>query len=203
MPRGKKTSESVSKKSKKHEEVDEVDVDVDEVELVSKKTSKKSSKDKSSKKKPIEVEDDLSELDIDDDDDIPAHESAENDTVVQTVQKEREKPVRKTIDPKTPIGELSIQDGLNYYIQLGDQTCNPSLKYGALNLLKDLTGRRRPGQNYGSKSNRNGNGGPQFNQRGGSQNRGRGGSQNRGRTFNPRSTPQQRESVAELYDEQE
>jgi len=69
---------------------------------------------------------------------------------------------RKMIDPTTPIGNLSIQDGIKYYIQLGERTCNPELKKGMLQLLRTLTGRnpmhmntRRPPSRYGSKSNRN------------------------------------------------
>jgi hypothetical protein len=107
----------------------------------------------------VNDEDDLSDLDVNEDDNTPI-ETAENDTIIQN----NEKPPRKIIDPKTPIGQLSIQDGLSYYIQLGEESCNPQLKYGALNLLKQLTGKqRRYPPRYGSKSNRN------FNPRGGFQ----------------------------------
>jgi hypothetical protein len=185
MPRGKKTRETTNKKNRKIEEEDEENIDeiIDE-ETPKKKSAKKASMvtSKTSKKgkkpeikediKEADSEDDLSDLDVDDEDTLDDNdrpvESAENDTVVSSQKHER--PPRKIIDPKTPIGQLSIQDGLNYYIQLGEESCNPQLKFGALNLLKQLTGRRRRyPPTFGSKTNRN------FNPRGGFQQRRGGG----------------------------
>ena len=58
----------------------------------------------------------------------------------------------KTINPETAIGELKADEILNYLISLGEETLNPGLRFGALSLLKQLTGRRRRNP-YGSKRN--------------------------------------------------
>ena len=212
MPRGKKTQESSKRKTKKvvdDEDFEEeiVNDDEEQEELPKKKSSKKpaakSKTPKKNKKSDPDEEDDLSDLDVDDED-TPAIESADNDTVVSQ-RHERTPP--KIIDPKTPIGQLKTDDILSYLIQVGSDTLNPQLKYGALNLLKQLTGRvRRPQQQYGSKSNRNG-----FNQRtvGGFAPRGGNGGNN-GRNQN-NYTPnnknkhrsQQKDNNDDLYDDQE
>jgi len=62
---------------------------------------------------------------------------------------------RRIVDPKTPIGQLNIEDILTHLIKVGSDTLNPQLKYGAINLINQLTGRRRTGGNglNGNKNN--------------------------------------------------
>jgi hypothetical protein len=160
MPRGKKPQETNRRKNKKVEEEEEEEEEfMNEEEEVPKKSSNKKSSakgksvKKSSKRVEPDDEDDLSDLDVEEED-TPAIESADNDTVVS---QKRERTPAKLIDPKTPIGELKTDEILSYLIQVGTQNLNPQLKYGALNLLRQLTGRRRPASRpaYGSKSNRN------------------------------------------------
>lgn len=165
MPRGKKP-ESSSSSSKKTKKVDVSDNELeaeDQTQVVKKKSLKKDKVIKKSKKTDSDNEaneadqlDELSDLDLDDEDgdgnDAPAIESGDNDTIVASGNR-REKPQRKIIDPTTPIGDLSIQDGLSYYIQLGEELCNPQLRYGALDLLNRLTGKPRRRRNFGSKTN--------------------------------------------------
>lgn len=114
--------------------------------------------------------DELSDLEIDDED---AAESSKNDMVVRSNTKpQQNRRQHAIIDPTIPIGELSVRDGLSYYIQLGGNpnNPNPTLKYGALNLLRRLEGRSghsktsRGSKSYrgsktsrGSKTNRGGN----------------------------------------------
>lgn len=175
-PRSKKGQDTTSRKKKKEieEEVEDIinddDEEEDETPKKSKKETSKSSKSKKSKKAD-EDEDELSELEGVDDEELPV-ESNENDEVA-TSQRSEKRPV-KIIDPKTPIGSLKTDDILSYLIQVGTDTLNPQLKYGALNLLQQLTGRRRRPM-YGSKSNRGfPRGGGGFQQRGGRPNGGRG-----------------------------
>ncbi len=210
MPRG--------KKSKKDEDQDIEDVenneDVEELELENKKKSSRSSKSskssgssklsksskssRSSKTKKSkktdnntgdageDEEDELSDLDVHDDD-MPA-ETNDQDEIV-TFKPER--PPIKIIDPKSQIGKLKPEEILNYLIQYGTENTNPTLKVGAIILLKKITGKYRRPNNNGSKRN----GPPRGFPRGG----GRGGG---GRGFNPRN--QQRGQVPpqeNLYDD--
>lgn len=147
MPRGKKP-ETKNKKGKYHEEDDSIDDIIEEDELeeaTPKKASKKSKKSSKGKKKQEEEEDELSEIEVDDEDNaedednVPV-ETADNDQVVST---QKQKTPIKKIDPKIPVGELKANEILSYLIQLGDDNLNPTLKRGALNLLLELTGRRR------------------------------------------------------------
>lgn len=158
MPRVKKSGQS--KKSKKiiEEEDDDFDQIIEEDEPVKKKSSRKSSK---SKKEVVESssEDDLSDLDINESD-APPRETHDNDVVVNS---RRDKQPVKIIDPETPIGELKTDEILNYLINEGDKTLNPQLKFGALKLLKQLTGKWRS-SNYTSKR---GYDSRRFSQRGG------------------------------------
>jgi hypothetical protein len=199
MPRGKKDDLPVKKgkASKKvvEESEEEIDDEIIDEEPVVKKGSKKGAKTsastakKSSKKaKPAKDEDDedeLSEIDIDDED-APDEEEEDqeedHDEVVHSAaghgaHQERPPVPRKVIDPKTPIGQLNIEDVLGHLINVGTETLNPQLKYGAINLLNQLTGRRRP-----FRPNNNGN------TRGGFQQRGPGGNgpNGGGRGFVPR-----------------
>lgn len=94
-------------------------------------------------------EDELSDINIDDEEDMRHEETGDNDEVVSSQRTPR---VRKIIDPKTPIGSLRTDDVLSYLAQVGEDTLNPYLKRGALRLLGELTGRPRyPPQQYGSK----------------------------------------------------
>ena len=209
MARGKGKRETTPKRNKKiveeeEEEEENIEDEIIEEEPPKRKSSKKVVvKGKNNKKgKKDEDEDELSDLDVDEEDQ-PAIESAENDVVISSQIHDRQP--RKMIDPKTPIGQLSIQDGLSYYIQLGEDSCNPQLKYGALNLLKQLTGRRRNGpQNFGSKSNHGG-----FVPRGGFQQRGGRGAGQRPRDTDTRlggrgpqrSQSRSQDNDGDLYDE--
>ena len=153
MPRQKKTEETnTRRKSKKVVEEEEEDVTSDEVIEEPKSGRKTASKAKPAKKGKKRVEDDdedsdeLSDLPVDD---IEALEdSGDNDEVVTNNKPDR--PPRKIIDPKSRIGSLGIDDILAYLIQVGEQNMNPQLKYGAINLLGQLSGRRRrpPQQNF-------------------------------------------------------
>jgi hypothetical protein len=76
----------------------------------------------------------LSDLEVDEED--PSN-------IDEVVSGTTHSPPHKEINPRTPIGDLKIEDVLGFLIQTGAQTLNPQLKYGALNLLQQLTGRRR------------------------------------------------------------
>lgn len=175
MPRGKKNQEpTTTKRGKKvveEEEDEDVEDLIDEEEAPPKKPNKKTpakttARGKKSKKNVSEEEeeDDLSSIDVDEED--APNESGETEEVISTHK--AEKPPHKVIDPKTPIGQLKPVDILSYLIRVGIDDANPTLKYGALNLSKQLTGQRRRTPNYGSKGNRyNQNNYNQNNYRGG------------------------------------
>lgn len=185
MPRAKKI-EDPKKRSKKQDEVIEDDEIIDEADEVgSVKNSKKSksksvpskkSKERSRNDSEDEVDDELSDIEMEDE--TPQNEGSENDEVVRTGPRSHSRP-QKLIDPKSTIGDLKTEDILSYLIQVGDTTLNPQLKYGALNLLRDLTGksrRPRPRPEFGSKrcgfgrsdrGGRNGYGGDRNGDRGG------------------------------------
>lgn len=151
MPRVKKVSDNKSRKAIE----DEVDEILAESETVPKKTRKVQKKVKEPSEDEISEINEFDNLDSDEEEEPPVVESSDNDSVVK--QKPRQPFKKNLVDPTTPIGELSIVDGLRYYIQLGESSCNPQLRQGALNLLRQLTGRynnRRRYQN-GSKTNRN------------------------------------------------
>ena len=160
MPRPKKFEEPASKRKGKKIVEEEDDIIEEEVNSP-KKTRKAAPKPKARKGKKVESEeeDDLSELDVEDEE-APA-ESGENDEVVSNNAQVRQP--RKVIDPKTSIGKLKPDEILNYLIQLGADTLNPQLKFGSINLLNQLTGRRgRPppyGSNRGNFGQRGGGGG--------------------------------------------
>ena len=178
MPRGKKTPTNNKKELKKKTKKDEDEEDSleeiieDDEEEAPKKTKKKTaqkSKGKS-KKAESEEEDELSDIDDEEDDNSPL-ETNENDEVVTSNKPDR--PPIKVVDPKTPIGKLKTDEILSYLIQQGTDSLNPQLKYGALNLLKQLTGRQRrpqPSFQTGGRGNFNPRG--SFSQRGGRPNNG-------------------------------
>lgn len=164
MPRTTKKDTSKDSKKKKSKDIIEEEVEEEEDEDLLEeepvKKSKKNSKvDKKKSKKeaaPEESEDDLSDLDIEDDI-AEGNDSGDNDEIISHKSRKNEKerqPIKK-IDPETPIGSLKIDEILSFLIQKGDESLNPQLKFGSLNLLKELTGKKRRGQMYGSKSNRN------------------------------------------------
>ena len=57
---------------------------------------------------------------------------------------ERQPIPRVNVNPAIAIGKLGIPDILNHLINVGTDTLNPQLKYGAINLLNQLTGKARP-----------------------------------------------------------
>ena len=145
-------------------------------------------KNKKEEEEDDEVASDLSDVDVEDQEN-QFQEDGENDELLEA--KDVNKPTRKPINPKTPIGDLKTEDILSYLIQIGGDNLNPQLKYGALNLLNQLTGRR--GRNF-QQNNR----GRDFNNFRGSynntnqRNRGgggdRGGNRGRGRDNNNNNT---------------
>ena len=163
MPRGKKT-DSISKKSKKtevdeieesEEKIEEEEEEEEEEEVEQKKSSKNSSKNSSKKsskklskksKEKINDEDELSDLDVDD---------GEQDEVISTKSVTSHQSEIKIIDPKSRLCDLKPDAILTHLIKVGTDELNPQLKIGALNLLRQLTGRRRkhPPMYGGSKSN--------------------------------------------------
>lgn len=168
MPRGKKESNK-KKKSKDVEDSEESEDILEEEEEDTPKKSKKSSKTDKKKKKETTDEDELSDLDVDEEDgNDTAPDSGDNDEIVSSKPKRVEKPIKK-IDPDIAIGSLKTDEILSFLIEKGHETLNPNLKYGALNLLKELTGKRRR-QQYGSKRGGHNNYPRGFNSRG----RGRG-----------------------------
>ena len=110
-----------------------------------KKASEKEKKSKSKKSKIPQDEDEISGDSIElDDVDIEDIEDDGNDDMGNS----KGKPSYKVIDPETPIGELSIDEILSYLINLGKESLNPGLKMGALNLLRNLKGNKKPNNNY-------------------------------------------------------
>ena len=160
MPRHKKSDESSSKKKSRKVVEDDVDEIEDEIIDDSPKKTRKAKENKpttkkSSRKAKETDEDELSDIDVDEEN---SGDTAENDEVIEGGP--QRKPIqRKDINPDTPIGELKTDDILSYLINVGTDTLNPQLKYGAIGLLNQLTGRRRRQPVYGSKSRNFGRGG--------------------------------------------
>ncbi|MEM0353991.1 MAG: hypothetical protein QXW79_00280 [Thermoplasmata archaeon] len=120
MPRPKEDSK---KKNKKNKEKNENEI-IEEDETV-----------KNIKSPKKEDEDELSDLELVEEE-VPTH-------VDESLLEGHKNQLIKVVDPKTPIGELKTDDILTYLIQVGKDTLNPQLKFGAYNLLMQLTGRRR------------------------------------------------------------
>ena len=159
MPRLKKSEDTSSRKKKGKKPVEDEYDDDDEIinEVVPKKSKKVSDKKKSKKSRKDEPEDELSDIDIDNE---SGNDLEGNDEVINGDSFSKRKQIpRKEIDPETPIGELKTEDILSYLINIGNDTLNPQLKFGSLDLLNQLTGRRRRQPMYGANR---GN----FNQRG-------------------------------------
>jgi hypothetical protein len=167
MPRGKKAVKEESEESEEEiiEEESPPTKTKSKKSTSSKTTSKakktgSKSKSKSSKAEE-EKEDQLSDIEVDE-------EGSDNDND-EIVTAKQVKPERKMVNPKTPIGDLKIDEVLSYLVQVAESSLNPQLKYGCINLINQLKGRRRrPNQPmYGSKSNRGfaprNRGGQQFN----------------------------------------
>lgn len=160
MPRKKKSideNKPDGRKMRKNKDVDDdVDdlIDEEDVQKKNKKDSKKGLKMKKNKKASSDDEDELSDIDLNEiDASSPLSEENNNDEMVSNKKQEHfERHPRKIINPETTIGELKTDDILTYLIQIGEETLNPQLKYGAINLLNQLTGKKkRHSPNYGSK----------------------------------------------------
>ena len=154
MPRRQQKAEESKKKSKKQddEKVEEIEDEIIDDEAMSKKNKKMTPKPKNKKHaKPEtqEEEDELSDLDAVDDEAQGDQEG--NDEMVHS-NKPMQRPQRKAIDPKTPIGTLKTDEVLSYLIDVGHNTLNPQLKNGALDLLNQLTGRRRRQPQYNGQN---------------------------------------------------
>ena len=164
----KKSSTQKTRKSKKvqepeefeHSDVEDVELDEEEEEPV-----RKSSKKRKTKKEPSEqeLEDELSDIDIEP---TEPKESSENDHVTKTKQnnkRPRNKPrQREPIDPERKLKDVTLLEHLEYLIQVGTESCNPTLRFGIISLKNELRGIKprqygsktaRP--KYGSKTNRN------------------------------------------------
>jgi hypothetical protein len=192
MPRPAKKQEETKKRGRKvaKEESDE--------EIIEEESPVKPQKAVRGKKQPIakgkpkqsapkdEEEDQLSDIDVNEEDegsDEENNQSNQNNQNNQNNHNEQDndndevvpsrppRPERKMINPKTPIGDLAIDEVLSYLIQVAEKSLNPQLKFGCVGLIKQLTGRQTRRPAYGSKSNRN----PQ--QYGQQFQRGRGGNQ--------------------------
>jgi len=125
------------------------------------KRSIKKGKKKTDDSDNEEQEDELSEIEVNDENENTT--GGENDEIL--IGNKSNKPQRTNIDPKTPIGNLKTNEILNYLIQVGDHTLNPQLKFGTLELLAKLTGRRYKRYSYngggskrGARSNYTGGG---------------------------------------------
>lgn len=118
---------SRGKKVKDEEENEEED----EIIQINKSVKRSGSKKSLSKKKKDDSEDELSDLELNDEDDNSGHVKNEKNAMFQK------------IDSSTPIEKLNINEILSYLYFKGEDSFNPKLKFGALNLMKDLTGKKR------------------------------------------------------------
>lgn len=117
-------------------------------------------KEKKNKKKVKEDDSEISDIDLDENE-VNEHQSNEtNDNDDSSKQNEDEyengnqhkiEQLYEDVDPKSRLCDLRPDKILSYLIKLGNDTLNPQLKFGALNLLKTLQGRRRRRTAYGSK----------------------------------------------------
>ena len=144
--RSKKDDIPKKSKSRKTEEIEDEDGDEEfEIEIPSKKDKKSKLSKKKSKN---DDEDELSDLDVDDQD------------IVKSSPPKAEKHTFKEVDPTTQIDKLTVGEICAYLFFKGEKEFNPKLKFGALNLFKDLTGKKKkhpaPRQ-YGAGPNRGGN----------------------------------------------
>jgi len=172
MPRGKKNMDD-SKKKKKTSEDDIIDDDdgIIDDDTDNKRGKKTASRKGKKSKKGDEEEDELSDLEIDIENSNQTQENNDNDVIINGQRNIQ----RKAIDPNAPIGELKTDDILGYLIERGNETLNPQLKFGAINLLNQLKGRRgrmpnnrfnnnMPNNNF-NRNNPNGRNGQNYNQR--------------------------------------
>ena len=109
--------------------------------------------------------DELSDLEVAADEDDK--QNNQDEVIYGSIGSSSFVPKKKDVNPKTPIGSLNIEDILNYLIQEGNRAYNPQLKFGATNLLRQLTGRMRGGIGMGSRKGSKSNLKP-FHQRSGS-----------------------------------
>lgn len=153
-----------SKREKKNSSKRDSESEEDELNDVVQKTSRSKVKkvDKKSKKRA----DDKSTLN-DETVNQDVVEDSPDENKVDNIPAEKKK-IRELIDPSIPIKNLSTLQILNYLIQVGEDTSNPTLRFGSINLLNELRGRPRRFNNhnksyfpprgsktyYGSKSRR-------------------------------------------------
>ena len=111
---------------------------------------------KKSKVKPPKKddEDELSELELAEEDinqieDPQNNKKKEDINPLEDFQNNDKRPKKEVVNPKSPIGELSTSEILSFLIKRGEDQLNPRLRSVSLNLLLELTGRRRRPRNYG------------------------------------------------------
>ncbi len=148
---GRKKSELSKKKVKKVEDDLEEVSDEEVQEEEDEKKSKKSKNQKNKTKKVDDEDEELSDLEVEAEDAV-VESTDQNDMITSNQSNFNNK--FKTIDPKSRLCDLKADAILNYLVQLGNNDLNPQLKYGALNLLRQLTGtgkRRNHPQMYGNQ----------------------------------------------------
>jgi len=234
MPRGKNSKKPSKDSKKRNKTIEDEELEIESADDEPKK-SKDMSRDKRNKKSKkvdsdSEQEDELSDLELDQQEASATNNVMENDVdsimndtmdITDTTnmiedrhrntnssQKSthQQKSQHKMIDATIPIGQLKTDEILSYLIQIGKRDLNPKLQSGALNLLKELTGRRRHPPKYGSKPNYHGYNGygqgpyPNHSGRGYNQRYTNGGG--RGRNSAPRNQMKNSEPVSEdLYED--
>lgn len=144
----KKERKNVSKKDSESEE--------DELNDVVAQKIKKSTKPKKSDKKTKKKVDDETQI-IDENENQEVVEDSPDESKNVNVPNERNN-VRELIDSTLPIQSLTTLQILNYLIQVGNDTCNPTLKFGSIKLLRELRGIRphRHNNNYHYSNNSSG-----------------------------------------------
>jgi hypothetical protein len=147
--------EDITKKSNKKslKTIDEKSEDHDDIIKKSNKKSLKSIDENTDDElSDIELNEEEVPIESDDNDEIATSYSTNQilSTYVEKNRLENSFGSGKKIDPNTPIGSLKTVEIISYLIQVGTETLNPQLKSGALNLLRQLSG-RRPYPLYGSK----------------------------------------------------
>lgn len=142
MPRNKKNTDAESSSS----------------EDAVKKTTKKVPKTKPVKKEPKKEtkppvkkaedneasEDELSDIEVDDDDSIANAEPGTNDEVLlgqDPRDKTDTRPPREKIDPTIPIGQLNMEQIFNYQIDWAVASYNLPLKHKMLEVKREFTGK--------------------------------------------------------------
>jgi hypothetical protein len=137
---------------RKKKNIEQNDDETEEVKKISnKKKTPTKRKVKKVKDESEDDEDELSDINIENENNVD--EIINEDESIKKIDRQIKK-----IDPKTPIGELKIPEIFNYLINLGEENYNPRLRFGMINLLKELMGQKRHYNNHrfqhsGSKNN--------------------------------------------------